>query len=171
MHLCGFVCIMSYIQYSNFTDFKQRKKDHISYVGNQARYSFIELDMSTGPMNNRPRENLPRTQACSRYPSDQRRLGTERDSEFSRQAWQVTSHPKSPRTTGNEAAGKHIHLCRYRARSIELCELKDDSHFSGGGGQCKNAIELDDFSSSVTYRARFLISREKKEEKKWKLNE
>ena len=24
--------------------------------------------------------------------------------EFSRQAWQVTSHPKSPRTTGNEAA-------------------------------------------------------------------
>ena len=48
----------------------------------------------------------PRTQACSRYPSDQRRLGTERDSvlgEFSRQAWQVTSHPKSPRTTGNEA--------------------------------------------------------------------
>ena len=30
----------------------------------------------------------PRTQACSRYPSDQRRLGTERDSvlgEFSRQ--------------------------------------------------------------------------------------
>ena len=49
---------MSYIQYSNFTDFKQRKKDHISYVGNQARYSFIELDMSTGPMNNRPRENI-----------------------------------------------------------------------------------------------------------------
>ena len=48
----------------------------------------------------------PRTQACSRYPSGQRRLGTERDSlgEFSRQAWQVTSHPKSPRTTGNEAA-------------------------------------------------------------------
>ena len=48
----------------------------------------------------------PRTQACSRYPSDQRRLGTERDSvlgEFSRQAWQVTSLPKSPRTTGNEA--------------------------------------------------------------------
>ena len=48
----------------------------------------------------------PRTQACSRYLSDQRRLGTERDSvlgEFSRQAWQVTSHPKSPRTTGNEA--------------------------------------------------------------------
>ena len=44
----------------------------------------------------------PRTQACSRYPSGQRRLGTER--EFSRQAWQVTSHPKSPRTTGNEAA-------------------------------------------------------------------
>ena len=48
----------------------------------------------------------PRTQACSRYPSGQRRLGTERDSlgEFSRQAWQVTSHPKSPRTTGNETA-------------------------------------------------------------------
>ena len=44
----------------------------------------------------------PRTQACSRYPSGQRRLGTER--EFSRQARQVTSHPKSPRTTGDEAA-------------------------------------------------------------------
>ena len=26
--------------------------------------------------------------------------------EFSRQAWQVTSHPKSPRTTGNEAGRK-----------------------------------------------------------------
>ena len=37
--------------------------------------------------------------ASSRYPSYQRRLGTE----FSRLAWQVTSHPKSPRTTGNEA--------------------------------------------------------------------
>ena len=70
---------MSYIQYSNFTDFKQRKKDHISYVGNQARYSFIELDMSTGPMNNRPRETI------------------------------------------------FIYV------DTELCELKDDSHFSGGG--------------------------------------
>ena len=48
----------------------------------------------------------PRTQAYSRYPSDQRRLGTERDSvlgEFSRQVSQVTSYPKSSRTTGNEA--------------------------------------------------------------------
>ena len=48
----------------------------------------------------------PRTQASSRYPSYQRRLGTECDSvlgELSRQAWQVTSYPKSPRTTGNEA--------------------------------------------------------------------
>ena len=49
-----------------------------------------------------------RTQASSRYPSYQRRLGTERDSEFfwgefSRQAWQVTSHRKSLRTTGYEA--------------------------------------------------------------------
>ena len=43
----------------------------------------------------------PRTQASSRYPSYKRRLGTE--SEFSRQAWQVMSDPKSPRTTGNEA--------------------------------------------------------------------
>ena len=48
----------------------------------------------------------PRPQACLRYPSDQRRLGTERYSEFSRQAWQVTSHPKSPRTTGNEAGSR-----------------------------------------------------------------
>ena len=50
---------------------------------------------------NHPRPNLSCTQASSRYPSYQRRLGTE--CEFSRQAWQVTSHPKSPRTTGNEA--------------------------------------------------------------------
>ena len=41
-----------------------------------------------------------RIQAGSLYPSDQGRLGTE----FFRQAWQVTSHPKSPRMTGNEAA-------------------------------------------------------------------
>ena len=50
---------------------------------------------------NHPRPNLSCTQASSRYPSYQRRLGTE--CEFSRQAWQVTSHPKSPRTTWNEA--------------------------------------------------------------------
>ena len=43
----------------------------------------------------------PRTQASSRYPSYKRRLGTE--SEFSLQASLVTSHPKSPRTTGNKA--------------------------------------------------------------------
>ena len=49
----------------------------------------------------------PRTQACSRYPNDQRRLGTERD----RRTWQVTSHPKSPRTTGNEAE-KWRNRCR-----------------------------------------------------------
>ena len=41
-----------------------------------------------------------RIQAGSLYPSDQGRLGTE----FFRQAWQVTSHPKSPWTTGNKAA-------------------------------------------------------------------
>ena len=48
--------------------------------------------------------NQPRTQASSRHLSYQRRLGTERESEFSLQASQVTSQPKSPRTTGNEAA-------------------------------------------------------------------
>ena len=46
----------------------------------------------------------PRTLASSRYSSYQRRLGTQCDSEFSQQAWQVTSDQKSPRTTGNEAA-------------------------------------------------------------------
>ena len=49
------------------------------------------------------KNHQPRTQACSRYPSDQR-------SEFSRQAWQVTSHPKSPRTTG-KMAEKSSFLC------------------------------------------------------------
>ena len=53
------------------------------------------------------RKLQPRTQACSRYPNDQRRLGTERD----RRTWQVTSHPKSPRTTGNEAE-KWRNSCR-----------------------------------------------------------
>ena len=55
----------------------------------------------------------PRTQASSRYPSNKVRLGTERDIEFSRQAWQVTSHPKSPRTTKNEADYNH----NYRSSS------------------------------------------------------
>ena len=45
-------------------------------------------------------QSQPRSQASSRYPSYQRRLGTERD----RLAWQVTPHPKSPRTTGDENA-------------------------------------------------------------------
>ena len=54
-------------------------------------------------------QTQPRTQACSRYPSDQRRFGTKRvlgefSLIFSLQVWQVMSHPKSPRTTGNEAA-------------------------------------------------------------------
>ena len=31
--------------------------------------------------------------------------------EFSRQAWQVTSHPKSPRTTGNEAVLYVYNVC------------------------------------------------------------
>ena len=65
----------------------------------------------------------PRTQACSRYPSDQRRLGTERDSvlgEFSRQAWQVTSHQKSPRTTGNEAGRILVVVVKVRHRAIVL---------------------------------------------------
>ena len=89
------------IQYSNFKDFKQRKKDHISYVGNRAQYSFIELDMSTGPMNNQPRETI------------------------------------------------FIYICRYRARGIELCELKD-AHFSGGDN-----VKM--LSSSMIFRAQLLI--------------
>ena len=52
--------------------------------------------------------------ASSCYPSYQRRLGTECDSaslgELSRQAWQVTSHPKSPKTTWNEAARWHFNF-------------------------------------------------------------
>ena len=38
--------------------------------------------------------NQPRTQASSRHLSYQRRLGTESESEFSRQASQMTSQPK-----------------------------------------------------------------------------
>ena len=49
-------------------------------------------------------EGQPHTQTSSRYSSYRRRLGTKCNSEFSQQAWQVTSHPKSPRTTRNEAA-------------------------------------------------------------------
>ena len=41
----------------------------------------------------------PRTQACSRYPSDQWRLGISANFPTSL----LTSHPKSPRTTGTEA--------------------------------------------------------------------
>ena len=48
-------------------------------------------------------ESQPRTQASSRCPSYQRRFGTEYDSGKVWQAWQVTSHPKSPRTAGDEA--------------------------------------------------------------------
>ena len=54
-------------------------------------------------------DTQPRTQDCSRYPSDQRRLGTERDRQIFPTSLtgdvNVTSHPKSPRTTGNEAGG------------------------------------------------------------------
>ena len=44
-------------------------------------------------------EAQPRTQACSRYPSDQRRLGTERDSARPGKKWQKSprSARKSPR--------------------------------------------------------------------------
>ena len=45
--------------------------------------------------------NQPGSQANSRYSSERRRLRTER--KFSWQACQVTSHPKWPRTTANEA--------------------------------------------------------------------
>ena len=46
----------------------------------------------------------PRPQASARYPCVRRKLGTKRHLDnFSRQAWRVTSHPKLPRTTGNQA--------------------------------------------------------------------
>ena len=43
------------------------------------------------------------------HPKSPRTTGNEAV-EFSRQAWQVTSHPKSPRTTGNEAANNALKL-------------------------------------------------------------
>ena len=55
-------------------------------------------------MNVVPRQ--PRPQANSRYPSNRRRLGTERDSvlvEFSQQVLRLTSRQNSPGTTGDEA--------------------------------------------------------------------
>ena len=66
-----------------------------------------------------PRLTRPCTQASSRYPSYQKRLGTECDIEFSRQAWQVTSHPESPRTTENEAG-----RTRHDNQSPERCQPK-----------------------------------------------
>ena len=43
-------------------------------------------------------------QVSARYPCVRRKLGTERHlDDFSRQVWRVTSHPKLPRTTGNQA--------------------------------------------------------------------
>ena len=45
----------------------------------------------------------PHLQANSRYPSDRKRLGSER--EFSKQALRVTSRQNSPGTTGDEADG------------------------------------------------------------------
>ena len=44
------------------------------------------------------------THWCSLVPRPVRAIWVTRAGEFSRQTWQVTSHPKSPRTTGNEAA-------------------------------------------------------------------
>ena len=80
----------------------------------------------------------PRTQASSRYPSYQRRLGTEGDSilgEFSRQVWQVTSHPKSPRTTGNEDAFSLIKWEGLKGKSAgnevaALCKPTGSSSFN-----------------------------------------
>ena len=50
-------------------------------------------------------------------------------------------------------------ICRYRARGLSLFR----------GDKVKMVIELDDLSSSVTYRARFFKRRKK--EKKWKLKQ
>ena len=50
-------------------------------------------------------------------------------------------------------------VCRYRARGLSLFR----------GNKVKIVIELDDLSSSVTYRARFFKRRKK--EKKWKLKQ
>ena len=44
------------------------------------------------------------TRWCSLVPRPVCAIWVTRGREFSLQAWQVTSHPKSPRTTGNEAA-------------------------------------------------------------------
>ena len=56
-------------------------------------------------------------------------------------------------------------ICQYRARGLSLFR----------GDKVKTVIELDDLSSSVTYRARWLtelgFSREEKKEKKWKLKQ
>ena len=66
-----------------------------------------------------PRLTRPCTQASSLYPSYHMRLGTECDIEFSRQAWQVASHPKSPRTTGYKAG-----LTPHDNQSPERCQPK-----------------------------------------------
>ena len=77
----------------------------------------------------------PRTQASSRYLGDQRRLGTERDSastNFSRRAWQATSHPKTPWTTGNEAGEMSAVFLRLPKWKI--------SEYSLNSGSLKNII-------------------------------
>ena len=58
------------------------------------RLSHAQISASLDP-------GQPHPQASSRNPSERRRLGTER--QFSQQAWQVTSHSNSQRTTGNDA--------------------------------------------------------------------
>jgi len=58
-----------------------------------------------------PAKNItiqPRTQASSRYPSYRGGLEPSAIANFPDKLdghWRVTSHPKSPRTTGNEAGG------------------------------------------------------------------
>lgn len=54
----------------------------------------------------------PLSQASSRYPNERRRVGTHAIGlgEFTPQALQVTSHPKSPETTSNETRVDSLHI-------------------------------------------------------------
>ena len=58
-------------------------------IDNSKKCVFLKLNPILNPIPDQKiqmKSLQPRTQASTRYPSDQRRLGTDHDSEFSRQA-------------------------------------------------------------------------------------
>ena len=162
-------------------------RDQFSYLGNRARYEFIELDMSTGLDFSIP-SSRPLTFPGGQSENDRARWLIELDELSSsvtyRARWLIElgfSREEKKRKNGNSDQFSFLgNRARYELIELDMSTGLDLSIPSSRpltfpGGQSENGyrarwlIELDDLSSSVTYRARFFKKRKK--EKKWKLRQ